>query len=74
MKKKILIGLGTITGIFFLGSLIIIFRIEYSTSRLEDTIRLHQVEILRDHYLIQIKRVQADLLLKDTRYARSFGI
>jgi signal transduction histidine kinase len=72
MKRKILIGLGIITVIFFLGSGYIFYTIDSSTSRLGNMIMLHRVEILREHYLIQIKRVQADLLLKDTRYPRSF--
>ena len=74
MKRKILIGLGIITVVFFCGSGYIIYAIDSSTSRLDNMIMLHQVEILREHYLIQIKRVQADLLLKDTRYPRSFDI
>jgi signal transduction histidine kinase len=74
MKRKILIGLGIITAIFFCGSGYIILTIESSTSRLDNMIMLHQVEILREHYLIQIKRVQADLLLRDTRYPRSYDI
>ncbi|MGB3399462.1 MAG: ATP-binding protein [Candidatus Deferrimicrobiaceae bacterium] len=72
MKRKILIGLGIITVVFFFGSGYIIYTIDSSTSRLGNLIMLHRVEILREHYLIQIKRVQADLLLKDTRYPRSF--
>jgi signal transduction histidine kinase len=72
MKRKILIGLGIITVVFSIGSGYIVYTIDSSTSRLGNMIMLHRVEILREHYLIQIKRVQADLLLKDTRYPRSF--
>ncbi|MBI4685189.1 MAG: HAMP domain-containing protein [Nitrospirae bacterium] len=57
--------------IFFVGGLYIIVTIEKTTSRLDKLIVLHQVEILREHLLIQIKRVQADINLKNTRYARS---
>ncbi len=39
---------------------------------LDRLITLHQVEILREHYLLQIKKVQADLTLMDTPYSRSF--
>ncbi|MGA6993035.1 MAG: ATP-binding protein [Candidatus Deferrimicrobiaceae bacterium] len=74
MKRKILIGLGIITVIFFCGSGYIIYTIDSSTSRLDDMITLHQVEILREHYLIHIKQVQTDLLLKDTRHPKSFNI
>jgi signal transduction histidine kinase len=37
-------------------------------------ITLHQVEILREHYLLEIKKVQSDLMLTDTRYSRSFDV
>jgi len=72
MKRRILIGLGFITAIFFCSSVYIIYTIDASTSRLNNMIMLHQVEILREDYLIQIKRVQSDLLLKDTRHTRTF--
>jgi len=72
MKRKLIIGLGVITAIFFCSSVYIIYTIDTSTSRLHDMIMLHQVEILREGYLIQIKRVQSDLLLKETRYTRGF--
>src|SRR3990172_8532891 len=32
----------------------------------------HQVEILREHFLIQIKNVQTDLILKDTAFSPHF--
>ncbi len=71
MKKKIIIGLIIFSLIFLLGGIYIISTIETATSKLDTLIKLHQVEILREHLLIQIKRVQADLNLKNTRYARS---
>lgn len=71
MKKKILIGLAVFSLIYLLGGIYIITTIESSTSTLDNLITLHQVEILREHLLIQIKRVQADINLKNTRYARS---
>jgi signal transduction histidine kinase len=70
MKKKIVIGLGILSIIFIAGGIYIIATIERATSTLNDVIELHQVEILREHLLIQIKRVQSDLYLKNTRYAR----
>ncbi|HEY5764567.1 MAG TPA: hypothetical protein VIS30_00930 [Candidatus Deferrimicrobiaceae bacterium] len=72
MKRRTIIGLGLITAVFFCGSIYIIHTIDSSTSRLNDMIMLHQVEILREDFLIQIKRVQADLMLKDTQYTRTF--
>lgn len=72
MKRKILIGLGAITALTFAGSLYLIFAIESATTKLNNMIMLHQVEILREEYLIQVKRVQADLLLQDTPFSRNF--
>ena len=71
MKKRIIIGLSIFAVIFFLGGLYIAFTITQSTTMLDRLIMLHQVEILREHLLLEIKKVQADLNLKNTRYARS---
>jgi two-component system sensor histidine kinase AtoS len=71
MKKKIIIGLGIFSLIFLLGGIYIITTIEKATSKLDNLITLHQVEILREHLLIQLNRVQADIHLKDTPYARN---
>lgn len=73
MRKKIVIGLSLFSLIFFLGGIYIIIAIEKTTSDLDKLIVLHQVEILREHLLIQIKRVQSDLSLKSTHHARGFA-
>ncbi len=70
MKKKIIIGLGIFSLLFLLGGIYIITTIETATSKLDNLVKLHQIELLREHLLIQIKRVQSDLHLKSTRYAR----
>ena len=61
MKKKIVIGLSLFSLIFFMGGIYIIFTVERATSKLDRLITLHQVEILREHLLISIKRVQSDI-------------
>jgi len=71
MKKKIIFGVVVFSVIFMLGCLYIITTIESATATLDNLITLHQVEILREQLLLQIKRVQADINLKNTRYARS---
>lgn len=68
MKKKIFIASSIVCLIFLVGGFYIIYTIETSTSELDRLIRLHQVEILREHLLIQIKTVQSDLYLMGTRY------
>jgi PAS domain S-box-containing protein len=74
MKKRIVIGLTVFAMIFFFGGIYIVFSINKATSTLDTLIILHQVEILREHLLIEIKRVQSDLDLKNTRYARGVDI
>ena len=69
MKKKILIGVGILSLLFVLSGAYIIITIERATSRLDRLVKLHQVEILREHLLLQIKRVQSDLAWRGTRYA-----
>jgi PAS domain S-box-containing protein len=70
MKKRIVIGLTIFAMIFFIGGLYIVFSINRATSTLDRLIVLHQVEILREHLLIEVKKVQSDLNLKNTRYSR----
>ena len=74
MKKRIIIGLSIFALIFFLGGVYIIFTIERTTSKFNKLIELHQVEILREHLLIQIKRVQTDVNIKNTRFAREVDV
>ncbi|MFO0754164.1 MAG: ATP-binding protein [Thermodesulfovibrionales bacterium] len=71
MKKRILFGLGLFSLFFLLGGIYIIFTIERSTSTLDNLIRLHQVEMLREHLLMRVEKVQSDLALRTTQHARS---
>lgn len=69
MRKKILIGLGVLSLLFILIGAYVIVTFERATSRLDHLVKLHQVEILREHLLLQIKRAQSDLAWSGTRYA-----
>jgi PAS domain S-box-containing protein len=71
MKKKIFIVVGLVCLMLMAGGIYIIIAIETATSELDHLIKLHQVEILREHLLIQINNVQSDLYLMGTRYANS---
>ncbi|HZW36796.1 MAG: ATP-binding protein [Deltaproteobacteria bacterium] len=73
MKKKIVIGLTIYTVVLLLAGIYIIYTIHASTADLNRLIRLHEVEILRENYLIQIKRVQSDLTLMESSHPRSVG-
>jgi PAS domain S-box-containing protein len=56
-----------------MGGIYIITTIESATSTLDNLIKLHQVEILRENLLIHIKRVQSDINLKNTRFASNIN-
>jgi PAS domain S-box-containing protein len=71
MKKKILIVIALFCLMLMAGGIYTIITIETATSKLDHLVKLHQVEILREHLLIQIKNVQSDLYLMGTRYASS---
>jgi hypothetical protein len=71
MKKKIFIIIGLVGLMLMAGGIYIITTIETATSELDHLIKLHQVEILREHLLIQIKTVQSNLYLMGTRYESS---
>jgi signal transduction histidine kinase len=72
MKRKIIIGLAVYSIVFLLAGAYVIHTIRSATRSLDRLITLHQVEILREHYLLEIKRVQSDLMLKGTGYSRGF--
>ncbi len=72
MKLKIIIGLTVTALVFLFAGLYILFIIDSTTAKLDNLIMLHQVEILREHYLIQIRRVQTDLTVGETKFARDF--
>jgi signal transduction histidine kinase len=71
MKKKIIISLILFSLIFLASGLYIIATIESASDKTVNLIRLHQIEILREHLQLEIKRSQADLYLKNTRYERN---
>jgi len=71
MKRKIVIGLGVFVVVFLLGGLYIARTISTGTADLDRLITLHQVEILREQFLLQLKKVQLDLALKGTHSSRS---
>ena len=71
MKKKIIIILSAFSFVMVLGGLYLIQAIGANTSRFNQLVLLHQVEILREHLLLNIRSVQTDLYLHNTRRAQS---
>ena len=74
MKKKIILGLTASSVLVLFLGFYIVYTIHIGTAKLNDLIQLHQVEILREQFLIQIKRVQSDLTLKHTPYSRKYDV
>ncbi len=72
MKRKIVIGLAIYAVVFSIGSLYVIRVINAATSDLNRLIMLHQVEILREHYMLSVRKVHSDLLLQKTAYSKGF--
>jgi len=72
MKRKIVLGLAIYSVVFSLAGVYVIRTIRTATTDLDRLITLHQVEILREHYLLQIRKVQSDLTLMETPHERSF--
>lgn len=67
MKRKIVSGLALFTVVLLASGAWIATRIRSATLELDRLIALHQVEILRESFLLQIRRVQSDLLLENTQ-------
>jgi two-component system sensor histidine kinase AtoS len=61
MKKKIVISLVTFAILSSLGGIYFITAVQNSAESLYSLIRMHQVEILREHLVIQIRTVQSEL-------------
>jgi len=70
MKKKIIIILSVFSLLSLLGGYYLIRAIDTSISRFDELVMLHQVEILREHLMLNIRKVQADLYTQSTRHAK----
>lgn len=71
MKKLIITVIIIFCLINTLVGAYVIISMEEATSKLNYVISLHQIEILREHLLLYLKKVQSDLSLKNTRHERS---
>ncbi len=74
MKRKVFIGLITLSLCFIFGGLYITEAMNRVIGNLQDIILLQQVGFQRKTLLSQIKEVQTDLLLKDSPHAASIDI
>jgi two-component system sensor histidine kinase AtoS len=71
MKKKIIIVVSVFSLLLLLGGTYLIRKIDTITSSFDELIMFHQVEILREHLLLNIRDVQADLYSQTTDHAES---
>ncbi len=67
MKKRILIGFGSLLLIFLMGSMIAVLFITKTTERMDRLILLHQVEIMREDLIIHVQQVQSTIFHKKIR-------
>ena len=71
MKKKIIIVLSVVSLIIFLGGIYLIRAIDTNASRFDKIIMFHQIEILREQLLENIREVQADVYSQGTAHQES---
>ena len=71
MKKKILIIVSIFSLLAVAGGAGLIYSIGHSSSHLHELIMLHQVEIQREHLLLNIHQVQEDLYSQTTTHPES---
>ena len=74
MKRKIVIGLILFCFIFFVSGYAVITTMEMTSADLNNLLLLHQVEIVREQLLIELKRAQMNLQLKNTPYAPNINV
>jgi signal transduction histidine kinase len=72
MKKKIVIGFAAYSFALLLVGAYAVHSIHTSAADLDRMITLHQVETLREHSMLQVKRVQSDFALMNTPHAKDF--
>jgi two-component system sensor histidine kinase AtoS len=71
MKKKIIIVLSVVSLLFLLGGIYLIRAIDTNASRFDTIIMFHQIEILRERLLLNIREVQADVYSQGTAHQES---
>ncbi len=71
MKKKILIALSIFTVIACVGGALLLIEINDGKQAFDDLINLHKIEILREHLLLDIRKVQGNIYSLGTSYPPS---
>ncbi len=71
MKKRVLLIVGVFSLLAVSGGAVLIYFIANSTSNLQELIMLHQVEIQREHLLLNVHQVQEDLYSQTTKHPES---
>ncbi len=71
MKKKIIIALSVFTLIAGIGGSLLLIMINDGKQAFDELIKLHQIEILREHLLLDIRKVQGNIYSLGTSYPTS---
>jgi two-component system sensor histidine kinase AtoS len=74
MRKKIIIVVSLFSLCMLVGGIYLIHAVDTTTARFSGLIELHQVEILREHLLLNISRVQADLFSSRRGQSKSAAV
>jgi len=73
MKRKIIIGLVVYSVVFLLAGAYVVRTYSTAGAEMDSLLTLHQVRILKEHYLLQIQRVQSDFSSMNTRFAKDIN-
>jgi two-component system sensor histidine kinase AtoS len=74
MKKKILIIVSIFALLASAGGAALLYSIRHISLSLQELILLHQVEIQREHLLLNVHQVQEDLYSQSTRHPESIEV
>ncbi|MEW6719751.1 MAG: ATP-binding protein [Thermodesulfobacteriota bacterium] len=72
MKRKIVIGLAVYSVVFLLAGIYVVRIYSTAGAEMDKLITLHNVQILKEHYSLQIRRVQSDFSRMTADQPRDF--
>ncbi|MFU8858158.1 MAG: sensor histidine kinase [Deferrisomatales bacterium] len=68
MRRKVLVATVVFCAVFVLAGLYIARSIHRSTSELDELVRLHQIELMREELLVRVQTVKANVAARNTRF------
>lgn len=68
MRRRVLVATALFCAVFVVFGVYIATTIHRSTTELDDLVRLHQVELLREDLLVRVQAVKSSIATRNTRY------